>query len=127
MFLVARVDNFSDDWIAEEAAEFDDILYGSFHDSYWNLTFKDSMLFTWTEQNAPNIKFLYRGDDDNFLNPLQIIKFFKEHWEFAYDEAAIWGAVHRRGGIPSMSYTHTLEEIRRDRKTDMNGIKFLLN
>ncbi|CBY11064.1 unnamed protein product [Oikopleura dioica] len=93
VFLVGRVENFSDNWIAEEAKKYDDILYGSFYDSYWNLTFKDSMLFTWTEQNAPNLKFLYRGDDDNFLNPLQIIRFFKEHWQFAYDQAAIWGAV----------------------------------
>ena len=93
VFLVGRADNFSDDWIAEEAKEYDDILYGSFHDSYWNLTFKDSMFFTWTEQNAPNFKFLYRGDDDNFLNPLQIIRFFEKHWQFAYDQAAIWGAV----------------------------------
>ena len=127
VFLVARKNDFSDDWIADEAEEYDDILYGSYQDSYWNLTFKDSMLFTWTEQNAPNIKFLYRGDYDNFLNPLKIIEFFKEHWEIAYEEAAIWGALYPRGSIGSVSETKTLEEVRRDRKTDMNGFQFLLN
>ncbi|CAG5103142.1 Oidioi.mRNA.OKI2018_I69.chr1.g636.t1.cds [Oikopleura dioica] len=77
--------------ILEELKLHDDILYGEFKENYWNLTVKEQMFFSWTTQNAPNVKFVYRGDDDTFLNPLKILEFFEEKWDLAEDEAAMWG------------------------------------
>jgi len=45
--------------LENESNEFDDILIGDFSESFYNLTFKDSMLFTWVK-NACKTSFLFK-------------------------------------------------------------------
>ena len=45
--------------VQKEAEEFDDILAGDFQESFNNLTFKDSMLLTWTKNNC-EFDFMYK-------------------------------------------------------------------
>ena len=47
------------DEMQKEAAEFDDILAGDFLESFHNLTFKDSMLLTWANNNC-GFDFIYK-------------------------------------------------------------------
>ncbi|CAG5086777.1 Oidioi.mRNA.OKI2018_I69.PAR.g11348.t1.cds [Oikopleura dioica] len=76
------------------------------------------MFYSWTKQNVPNVKFIYRGDDDNFLNPLGVMKFLEKHWDEANAEAALWGGVIQ--GMPSViSDTTKLDEIMEERRTDV--------
>ena len=46
--------------LSAEQAEFDDILMGDFDESFYNLTFKDSLLFTWAIE-ACHVKFVFKG------------------------------------------------------------------
>ena len=76
------------------------------------------MFYSWTKQHVPNVKFIYRGDDDNFLNPLGVMKFLEKHWDEANAEAAIWGGVLQ--GMPSIISDRTnLNEIMEERRTDV--------
>ncbi|CAG5103054.1 Oidioi.mRNA.OKI2018_I69.chr1.g592.t1.cds [Oikopleura dioica] len=118
VFLLGKKDETDENFILDEQYLFDDILYGNFQDSYWNLTYKEIMFYTWTEQKAPNVKFVYRGDDDNFLNPLGLMKFFDEHWSQADAEPALWGGIMRENDS-LLGQGMTVEEIRKDRKADM--------
>lgn len=118
LFLLGKDGKYDENLIFDEQLLFDDILYGSFKDSYWNLTYKEIMFYTWTEQNAPNVKFIYRGDDDNFLNPLGLMKFFGEHWKEANGEPALWGGLLEEN-MSILSLGKTAEEIRKERKAEM--------
>ena len=56
--------------LAEESNS--DILFGDFNEHLENLTFKDSMLFTWAKRNCPSLEYFFKGDDDIFLNPFAL-------------------------------------------------------
>ena len=47
-----------------EAAEFDDVLVGDFDESFYNLTYKDSMLVTWNKNHC-NALFIYKAEAEN--------------------------------------------------------------
>ncbi|CAG5103058.1 Oidioi.mRNA.OKI2018_I69.chr1.g594.t1.cds [Oikopleura dioica] len=123
-FIMEIRDDYDENLILDEKNLYDDILYGSFQDSYWNLTYKEIMFYTWTEQKAPNVKFVYRGDDDNFLNPLGLMKFFDEHWSQANAEPALWGGIIKENNS-LLGQGMKVEEIRKERKADVwPGLKF---
>ena len=48
MFLIGASADEPSSLVEDELEEHDDILLGDFVDSFHNLTFKDSMFFTWT-------------------------------------------------------------------------------
>ena len=52
-------------WVLEKS--FDDILFGDFDDSFHNLTYKDSMFFTWARYGCENVDYVFKGDDDTLL------------------------------------------------------------
>jgi hypothetical protein len=58
-------------------AEFDDILLGDFTDSFHNLTYKDSMFFTWARHACSSIEYVFKGDDDTLINPFELQRFIK--------------------------------------------------
>ena len=44
--------------------KYNDILLGDFDDSFHNLTYKDSMFFTWARFGCPDLAYIFKGDDD---------------------------------------------------------------
>ena len=48
------------DTLLEEQSQYDDILIGNFTDDFHNLTFKDSMVFTWAKDHC-NALFVFKG------------------------------------------------------------------
>lgn len=51
-----------------EHQEFNDCLMGDFRDTFQNLTFKDSMVFTWAHKHC-KADYIIKADDDCFFNP----------------------------------------------------------
>lgn len=74
VFLLARSKNldkngnFDQNPIRHEAEKHRDILQGNFFESFYNLTLKESLLLKWY-QTACKVDFIFKGDDDIFLNP----------------------------------------------------------
>lgn len=69
LFLIGRtMDDISQEFIIRESKQFKDIVQGSFHDSYKNLTRKHVMGLTWVLKNCPNVDFVLKMDDDIFIN-----------------------------------------------------------
>ncbi len=60
VFLFGRGEEF---YLKQEAENFDDILMGDFRESFYNLTFKDSMFFTWAVNSCTKTQFVFKGSD----------------------------------------------------------------
>lgn len=54
--------------LTQENDQFHDLIQGNFLDSYHNLTYKHVMSLKWFNDNCSNVKFLFRADDDIFVN-----------------------------------------------------------
>ena len=52
----------------------DDLLVGDFVDTFHNLTYKDSLFFTWMKHECPSATYAFKGDDDIFVNPFELEK-----------------------------------------------------
>lgn len=89
VFLIGASADEPSSLVEDELEEHDDILFGDFVDSFHNLTFKDSMFFTWTIHNCPDVQWAFKGDDDVLVNPFGLMAFIEENKE--YEEAGIWG------------------------------------
>ncbi len=90
-----------------ELAEHDDMVVGNFHDSFQNLTYKDSMFFSWVSESIPNLKYCYKGDDDILLNPFRFNKFLVDNKRIV--DPMIWGSRIKRGqriGERGLNFCH---------------------
>uniref|UniRef100_A0A4W5MVB7 Hexosyltransferase n=1 Tax=Hucho hucho TaxID=62062 RepID=A0A4W5MVB7_9TELE len=54
-----------------------DILQWDFRDSFFNLTVKEVLFQDWMTTRCPGAQFIFKGDDDVFVNTLRILKFLK--------------------------------------------------
>jgi len=54
--------------LERESAEFNDIILEDFHDTYLNLTLKTTFLLKWISTECTNAKFVFKVDDDVFVN-----------------------------------------------------------
>lgn len=54
--------------LMQENDQFHDLIQGNFMDTYRNLTYKHVMSLKWFNDNCSNVKFLFRADDDTFVN-----------------------------------------------------------
>ena len=52
-----------------EAEDNNDIILEDFHDTYLNLTLKTTFLLKWMAASCSNSKFVFKVDDDVFVNP----------------------------------------------------------
>ena len=52
-----------------EAEDNNDIILEDFHDTYLNLTLKTTFLLKWMASSCSNSKFVFKVDDDVFVNP----------------------------------------------------------
>ncbi|GAB0090257.1 Hexosyltransferase [Sergentomyia squamirostris] len=58
-----------------ENAVFEDMVQGNFVDSYKNLSYKHIMAMKWATEFCPETQFVFKSDDDIFVNPPFIRKF----------------------------------------------------
>lgn len=65
------------DTIKKENRIFNDILQGSFIDSYNNLTLKTMTMIKWVADNCSNVKYIFKSDDDMLINMRRVILFAK--------------------------------------------------
>ncbi|XP_061083919.1 N-acetyllactosaminide beta-1,3-N-acetylglucosaminyltransferase 2 [Conger conger] len=52
-----------------------DILQWDYRDSFFNLTVKDVLFLDWMQLRCPNASFVFKGDDDVFVNTHRILDF----------------------------------------------------
>ncbi|XP_017268788.1 N-acetyllactosaminide beta-1,3-N-acetylglucosaminyltransferase 3-like [Kryptolebias marmoratus] len=60
-----------------EQEEFSDILQWDFHDTFHNLTLKQTLFLEWVKGNCPNVRFLFNGDDDVYANTDNMVEYLQ--------------------------------------------------
>lgn len=79
MFLLGRCENQElQEQIHREDELNSDILQWNFFDSFRNLTLKDCLYLQWFARNCRNVPYIFKGDDDVFVNTMNIVKYLKE-------------------------------------------------
>ena len=64
--------------LIEENKKHSDILQWQFFDSFRNLTLKECLFLQWYARTCRNVPYIFKGDDDVFVNVKNIVKFLKE-------------------------------------------------
>ncbi|NXY88529.1 B3GN2 acetylglucosaminyltransferase, partial [Alcedo cyanopectus] len=72
-------DNFPDlsDMIKFESEIHQDILLWNYRDTFFNLTLKEVLFLKWVSSSCANVQFIFKGDDDVFVNTHQILDYLK--------------------------------------------------
>ncbi|XP_035255931.1 N-acetyllactosaminide beta-1,3-N-acetylglucosaminyltransferase 2 [Anguilla anguilla] len=58
-----------------ETSRHQDILQWDYRDSFFNLTVKEVLFLDWLELRCPNASFVFKGDDDVFVNTPRVLDF----------------------------------------------------
>ncbi|XP_059608161.1 beta-1,3-galactosyltransferase 5-like [Phlebotomus argentipes] len=74
LFLLGEAMDY-DKSLQHEAEIYGDIVQGSFRDTYHNLTYKHTMALRWTREHCPEAHFLFKVDDDIYVNTPALISF----------------------------------------------------
>jgi len=70
IFLLGRdLDSVTHRSVMNEAEDNNDVIIEDFHDTYLNLTLKTTFLLKWVHSNCDKTKFVFKVDDDVFVNP----------------------------------------------------------
>lgn len=76
IFLLAKHNDLKKEALLEiEHQEYHDIIQGDFQDSFRNLTVKDIMFMRWLTNYCPQAKYIFKGDDDVFVNLDNIVDY----------------------------------------------------
>ncbi|XP_069787772.1 N-acetyllactosaminide beta-1,3-N-acetylglucosaminyltransferase 2 [Narcine bancroftii] len=73
----SQVDDFPDlsDMLKFESEQHNDILLWNHRDTFFNLTLKEVLFLEWINKSCSNIQYIFKGDDDVFVNTLQILEY----------------------------------------------------
>lgn len=59
--------------LGHESQLHNDLLQWDYRDTFYNLTLKEVLFLEWFSQNCPHAQYVFKGDDDVFVNTLRII------------------------------------------------------
>uniref|UniRef100_A0A8C5Q8A3 Hexosyltransferase n=2 Tax=Leptobrachium leishanense TaxID=445787 RepID=A0A8C5Q8A3_9ANUR len=62
-----------------ESREFGDILQWDFTESHHNLSLKERCFLEWLHHHLPQVEFIFKGDDDEYVNPYAVVQYIKHH------------------------------------------------
>ncbi|XP_060934192.1 N-acetyllactosaminide beta-1,3-N-acetylglucosaminyltransferase 3-like [Limanda limanda] len=60
-----------------EQKEYNDVLQWDFSDTLYNLTLKQVLFLEWMERNCPKARFLLNGNDDVFVNTVNVVEYLQ--------------------------------------------------
>ena len=64
--------------VIAENEKYGDLLVWNFFDSFRNLTLKDCLFLQWYSRWCRNVPYIFKGDDDVFVNTKNIVQYLKE-------------------------------------------------
>ncbi|KAM4678333.1 beta-1,3-galactosyltransferase 5-like isoform 2-T2 [Discoglossus pictus] len=79
-----------------ENQEYNDILQFDFNEEHYNLSLKEYCFLEWLHYQLPQVNFIFKGDDDEYVNPGVIVKYITEH---GHSERTLHGAVHHHAAV----------------------------
>ncbi|XP_041443335.1 acetylgalactosaminyl-O-glycosyl-glycoprotein beta-1,3-N-acetylglucosaminyltransferase isoform X2 [Xenopus laevis] len=80
IFLIAKTEVSGQmELVALESREFGDILQWDFNEGHHNLSLKERCFLEWLDSEVPEVKFIFKGDDDEYVNPRTVVRYVKEH------------------------------------------------
>ncbi|KAF7249379.1 N-acetyllactosaminide beta-1,3-N-acetylglucosaminyltransferase 2 [Varanus komodoensis] len=65
------------DMLKFESETHQDILLWNYRDTFFNLTLKEVLFLKWVSNTCPEAQFIFKGDDDVFVNTHQILDYLK--------------------------------------------------
>ncbi|XP_016888257.1 UDP-GlcNAc:betaGal beta-1,3-N-acetylglucosaminyltransferase 9 [Cynoglossus semilaevis] len=82
VFLLGVPRNYSelplwDRLLTYESQTFHDILLWDFHDTFFNLTLKETHFLGWINSSCPDVKFVFKGDADVYVNVENILEMLR--------------------------------------------------
>ncbi|XP_077464242.1 UDP-GlcNAc:betaGal beta-1,3-N-acetylglucosaminyltransferase 7 isoform X1 [Stigmatopora argus] len=82
LFLLGRPSNHAERANHEKLVEYENRIYGDilqwgFLDSFFNLTLKETHFLKWFHTYCPNVRYIFKGDDDVFVNVENILEFLE--------------------------------------------------
>ncbi|XP_072265638.1 N-acetyllactosaminide beta-1,3-N-acetylglucosaminyltransferase 2 [Pyxicephalus adspersus] len=63
--------------IKYESELYKDILLWNYRDTFFNLTLKEVLFLKWVSHSCADVQFIFKGDDDVFVNTHQILDYLK--------------------------------------------------
>lgn len=64
-----------------ESRNYGDILQWDFNDTFFNLTVKDVLFWNWFSRQCPQAHFVFKGDDDVFVNTPAVLGYLQDQLE----------------------------------------------
>ncbi|KAM4727464.1 UDP-GlcNAc:betaGal beta-1,3-N-acetylglucosaminyltransferase 7-like [Rhinophrynus dorsalis] len=75
---------------------YEDILQWDFMEEHQNLSLKERCFLEWLNDHIPSVNFVFKGDDDVYVNPPALVKYIEEHGSSPY---TIHGAVQNHSVV----------------------------
>ncbi|KAM9312410.1 beta-1,3-galactosyltransferase 5-like [Gastrophryne carolinensis] len=80
VFLMARSNHTGAmEMVGRESQEYGDVLLWDFMEGHHNLSLKERCFLEWLHLHLPHVDFIFKGDDDEFVNPTALVRYVKEH------------------------------------------------
>lgn len=97
VFLMGLSDHDKDmEMLKVEEAEYGDILLWDFTEGHNNLSLKERCFLEWMHYNPQQAAYVFKGDDDVFVNPVSLVQYIKEH---ASSPSTLHGALQRHSVV----------------------------